>query len=570
MSQRDLDVEELVKKLKRGTLRLPELQRGYVWRAQQVVDLLDSLYRGYPSGTILTWATDQDVHLRELAMEQDDDEGGAAELLLDGQQRLTSLRAVLNDEPIVVKGRQQPISVLFNLDHPERVERDAADAEEPDDEELDDEGGTGEDQVDALDQSTFAVSSPKLVGRPNWVPVPDVLKDTSTYKLLRSRGVDPADEARYAMYEERINRLRAIRRYKYRVDTIEQDKPYDEVAEIFVRINASGTRLRGHDLALAHITAMWPGSLKRFEEYDAECLGRGFAFGFNVLLKTMLVFAIGQSRFRHVGEASRGSLERGWTRAVDGLNFAMNFFSSNLSIDNTELLSSDSLAITVAVFGDFTNFKPTASQVAALERWALVANTKGRYSRGASEGFLDQDLRAIRAERGVEGLVQNLEGQVGQLSVSANELVTLSARSPHFKTMFMAFRDAGAVDWRDRLVISLTHSGGKHRIERHHIFPQAVLKNAGRTKDEIDHGANLAFISARTNKWIANRAPSDYIPALVHESSDSHMMGELRKQCIPTDSELWTVDRYDDFLLRRRELIAERLEDFLRTADLQG
>ena len=563
MSQRDLKVEELVEKLQRGTLRLPELQRGYVWRARQVVDLFDSLYRDYPSGTILTWATDQEVHLRSLAMEQED-EGATHELLLDGQQRLTSLRAVLNDEPITVRGRKQPIHILFNLDHPERLDQDSEE-EELDDEDVDDQVGFDDDQGDALDQATFAIASPKLADRSNWVAVSDVLKDTSTYKLLRSRGVNPADEALYAKYEERINRLRAIRSYKYRVDTIEQDKPYDEVAEIFVRINASGTRLRGHDLALAHITAMWPGSLTKFEEYDSECLDRGFAFGFNVLLRTMLVFAIGQPRFRHVGQASRPLLERGWERAVNGLNFAMNFFSSNLGVDSSELLSSDHLAITVAAFADRAGFKPTPQQIAALERWALVANTKGRYSRGSSETFLDQDLTTVQEERGVEGLVQNLEGQVGQLSVSANELVTLSARSPHFKTMFMAFRDAGAVDWRDRLVISLMHSGGKHRIERHHIFPQAVLNDAGRTKSEIDHGANLAFISARTNKWINKRPPSEYIPALIAESSDSYVTGELRKQCIPTDPELWAVDRYEEFLLRRRELISQRLAEFLGT-----
>lgn len=570
MGQQDLTVQELVGKLKRGTLRLPELQRGYVWRAQQVVDLFDSLYRGYPSGTILTWVTDQDAHSRELAIEQDDDGNATTELLLDGQQRLTSLSAVLNNEPIQVKGRKRPINLLFNLDHLERVDRDSADEDEDagDDEDAADDGESTEEPDGALDQSAFAIASPKLASRSNWIPVADALKeDASTYDLLVDRDVDPTDRDRYRQYERRINRLRAIRSYKYRVDTIEQDKPYDEVAEIFVRINSGGTHLRGHDLALAHITAMWPGSLKKFEEYDAECSERGFAFGFNVLLKTMLVFAIEQSRFRHVGEASQAKLKVGWANAVKGLNYSMNFLESNLKIESSELLSSDYLAITLAAYGDAAEFHPSVEQVTALKRWALLANTKGRYTRGASETMLDQDLAAIREGRDVPGLMQNLEGQVGQLAVTATELVNLSARSPHFKTMFMAFREAGAVDWRDGLVISLAHSGGKHRIERHHIFPQAVLAEAGRSKGEIDHGANLAFISARTNKWINKRPPSVYIPALIKENSEGHIVAELENQCIPTDPELWEVDRYDDFLVRRRELISQRLAEFLGTAD---
>ena len=572
MGQQDLTVQELVGKLKRGTLRLPELQRGYVWRAQQVVDLFDSLYRGYPSGTILTWVTDQDAHSRELAIEQDDDGNATTELLLDGQQRLTSLSAVLNNEPIQVKGRKRPINLLFNLDHLERVDRDSADEDEDegDDEDAADDGESTEEPDGALDQSAFAIASPKIAAsRSNWIPVVDALKeDASTYDLLVDQGVDPTDRSRYRQYERRINRLRAIRSYKYRVDTIEQDKPYDEVAEIFVRINSGGTHLRGHDLALAHITAMWPGSLKKFEEYDTECSERGFAFGFNVLLKTMLVFAIGQSRFRHVGEASQAKLKMGWAKAVEGLNYSMNFLESNLKVENSELLSSDYLAIALAAYGDATEFRPSVEQITALKRWALLANTKGRYSRGATETMLDQDLAAIRTGLGVERLTRNLEGQVGQLAVTATELANLSARSPHFKTMFMAFREAGAVDWRDGLVISLTHSGGKHRIERHHIFPQAVLAQAGHSKGKIDHGANLAFISARTNKWINKRPPSDYIPALIAESSEDHVAAELEKQCIPADPALWTVDRYDDFLLQRCNLISQRLAGFLGTADM--
>lgn len=569
MAQQDLTVQELVNKLKNGALRLPELQRGYVWRAQQVVDLFDSLYRGYPSGTILTWVTDQDAHSRELAIEQDEDSGATTELLLDGQQRLTSLSAVLNNESIRVKGRKWPIRLMFNLDHQERVDHDSEDDDASDDEDADDDIQVDEKPDDAVDRTAFAVESSKLGSRSTWIPVVDALKeDASTYDLLVARGVDPADKDRYRRYERRINRLRAIPSYTYRVDTIEQDKSYDEVADIFVRINGGGTHLRGHDLALAHITATWPGSLRKFEEYDVECDDRGFAFGFNVLLKTMLVFAIGQSRFRHVSEASRSKLEQGWERAVEGLDFAMNFLESNLKVESSELLSSDYLAIAVAAYGDAAKFRLSAKQSAALERWALLANTKGRYSRGASETMLDQDLAAIRDGRDVAGLEQNLVGQVGQLAVTAEELVNLSAQNPHFKTMFMAFRKSEAHDWRDGLVISLTHSRGKHRIERHHIFPQAVLAKAGRTPGEINHGANLAFISARTNKWINKRSPSDYIPALIAESTKGNFKEELEKQCIPTDPELWRVDRYDDFLWRRRELISHRLAEFLGTENV--
>ncbi len=93
MPKVDIGVGELVDMINRGELRLPELQRRYVWPATRVRDLLDSLYRGYPSGTILVWETDLDVPARDLSVEQQRGAFGSQKLLLDGQQRLTSLSA---------------------------------------------------------------------------------------------------------------------------------------------------------------------------------------------------------------------------------------------------------------------------------------------------------------------------------------------------------------------------------------------------------------------------------------------------------------------------------------------
>src|SRR5256885_7240197 len=105
MPKVDIGVGELVDLINRGELRLPELQRRYVWPATRVRDLLDSLYRGYPSGTILVWETDRDVPEKDLAVEQAQSVFRSHKLLLDGQQRLTSMSAVLRGEPIRLKNR---------------------------------------------------------------------------------------------------------------------------------------------------------------------------------------------------------------------------------------------------------------------------------------------------------------------------------------------------------------------------------------------------------------------------------------------------------------------------------
>src|SRR3989338_4642686 len=120
MPKTDISVRELVDKVRHGELALPEMQRRYVWTATRVRDLLDSLYKGYPSGTILVWETDENIENRELAVKPTKSPTTSQKLLiLDGQQRVTSLSAILSGEPVQVKNRKKPIEILFNLEHPE-------------------------------------------------------------------------------------------------------------------------------------------------------------------------------------------------------------------------------------------------------------------------------------------------------------------------------------------------------------------------------------------------------------------------------------------------------------------
>lgn len=171
MAKAEATVEELVGMIERGELRLPEMQRRYVWRSPRVRDLLDSLYRGYPSGAILLWETDEAVPLQEFAVAQQGNPYQSTRLLLDGQQRLTSLSAVIRGEPINVRGRRKPIELLFNLEHPEdltvvtEVKEEGNDEEDEEDEGqlIEDEQDSTEDELQKrFDRMTFVVATRKL------------------------------------------------------------------------------------------------------------------------------------------------------------------------------------------------------------------------------------------------------------------------------------------------------------------------------------------------------------------------------------------------------------------------
>ncbi len=561
MAKAEATVEELVGMIERGELRLPEMQRRYVWRSPRVRDLLDSLYRGYPSGAILLWETDEDVPLQDFAITQQGTSYQTTRLLLDGQQRLTSLSAVIRGEPVTVRGRRRPIEILFNLEHPE----DLAVVTEVN-EDSDEEEGRSEDEVDSTENElqarfnrmTFVVGTRKLEQLPHWVKVSDVFKSESDRPFLKRAGISDLDDPRAEKYSQRLARLRGIRRYVYRMDILERSLPYDEVTEIFVRVNSLGTKLRGSDLALAQITAKWRGALRIFQDFQEECAKSGFDLELGTYLRNLVAFATGQSGFLTVGSLSLERLRTAWTECVEGMQFALNFLKSNASIDSPALLSSPFLIVMLGYYGHTRNYELVPEEADRLRHWALVANAKGRYSRGSTDTFLDQDLATVRQGGGAEEMLERLRLQVGRLDIAPGELEGRNRSSAVFKTMFLAFRSGGARDWRSNLQIALDHRGSGHRLQFHHIFPKAILKSSY-TAREADDIANLAFIGGRTNRQISDKAPEKYFPGLIQESG----IAPFEAQCIPTDKTLLGADAYKKFLRERRKLVSRRLNEFL-------
>jgi hypothetical protein len=242
------------------------------------------------------------------------------------------------------------------------------------------------------------------------------------------------------------------------------------------------------------------------------------------------------------------------------MEFALNFLKSNAGIDSPALLSSPFIAIALAYHGHKRDYDLSPDESQRLRNWVLLANAKGRYSRGSSETILDQDIASLRAGGGAQELLDRLRQQVGRLDIAPEELEGRNQRSALFKTMFLAFHAAGAKDWRSQVAIAMDHSGVQHRLQFHHIFPKAVLKG-GYTGREADDIGNLCFIAGKTNRQISDKPPSQYFPPMIDKSG----LAAFEAQCIPTDPALLGVDGYKAFLQERRKLVAKSLNRFLGT-----
>ncbi len=571
MQQQNIPISTLVDMYKRGELRLPEIQRHYVWQGTRVRDLLDSLYRGYPSGSILMWETDEPIPTRDFAIAQDSNAFAGRKLLLDGQQRLTSLTAVLNGEPVTVRGRKRPIDILFNLEHPDGPPVDVADIESdevstmtPDDEipdETEESADNGDQGIlERLNKRTFVVASRNLLAQPNWISVSEVFRTANDAVLLEKAGIESFKDPKFQKYSDRLKKLRAIKDYTYVVHVLERNMSYEEVTEIFVRVNSLGAKLRSSDLALAQMTSRWPNLLKQLEEFQEECEKSWFTIDLGQLVRAIVVFATRQCLFRSVGTTPVEKLKSGWEEAKEGLRFAINFLRANAGIEDESLLSSPMFIHTLAAVSRAKDNKLTHAEQQHLLHWLLIANARGRYSRGSTETLLNEDLAIVFRSGDIAALLEPVKRQFGRLHIEPSDLAGRGSNSPLFSLSYLALKDAGAKDWYSGLGLSLTHQGKLHFIQWHHVIPKSLLKDGIYETGEINEIANMAFITGQTNRRISNKDASVYLADVIAKQG----VGALESQCVPTDSALWATERYRDFLAARRASLATRMNAFIK------
>ena len=585
MADSNIQIRELMGKIERKELQLPEMQRSYVWKNTQVRDLFDSLYREYPTGTILTWRPSKDEFTRPFVAEPNVERPNHYEHVLDGQQRLTSLFLILRSLKDTSHIQQKRIDLLFNLNH-SPLPQEGEYINEIQNLDVDLIPNLNESTVNSIqkivnssynnedfsaapknlilekfNQLAFIVYTKKLAKLNGWIPVTKVFETDDDMKLLEECGINHKDNPLFKIYLKRLTRLRKIEDYFYHVRTIESLYNYEQATDIFVRINSRGIRLRGSDLATAQITAKWNGSRKYFESSQVELSNNGFNLDLGILVKNLVAFASGQSRFKIVENLSKEKLEQAWGESQNSLKYALNFLRESVKIDNPTLLSSPFILITLAYF--FRNYNERSlenSEADLLKFWILVSNSKARYSRGSSESYLDQDLLTISKNKNLFELIKNLESQVIMLNVTSEELENKDSKNPHFKTMYLAFRESGAEDWNEPFPISQKLIGSKFKLEFHHIFPKSLLQKNGFQKQEINDISNLAFVTGNTNKKIRDKSPKDYLPSIIEKRGEI----QLSHQCIPLEEKLWNVERYHEFLEARREQVSARLNEFLQ------
>lgn len=567
MAKQDISIEDLVGKINREEIVLPEMQRRYVWTSTKVRDLLDSLYRNYPSGTVLVWETEGTGISRNLDVQQDKSPLSTRLLLLDGQQRLTSLTALLTGKPVKVKNSKKPIDIMFNLEHPEDVSEFEVVEEEDDDQASDDlsedgdfdDDDTDDEIQDYLKRMTFVVYSRALEDSKTWIRVTDIFQQSDT-QILKKVGIN-SDSPLWEKYSERLQKVRAIKKYPYVMHILGKEYDYNEVTEIFVRVNSSGVKLRSSDLALAQITAKWHGSLEIFEKFANEAREYGFDLDVGHIVRCLVIFATGQSRFKTVSSIPLDKIKEAWEKTQSGINYALSFLKNNTLIEDLSQLSSPFVILPLAVLSSIRDEKISKSEQESLVKWIYSAHSFGHYSRGSSESILDADLSVLLKKNGdVKELLEILERQFGRTTFNVGDIKGKGKRSPLFSMAYLAVKKNNGKDWITGLVINKNAKGKSHKIEFHHVIPKKLLNDAGYDKSEVNEIANMAFIGGRTNRRISASNPVEYLEKIIAEQGEE----ALTSQFVPLDRNLWKIENYKQFLESRRELLIKHINEFLK------
>ena len=507
-----------------GYIALPKFQRGYVWNRDQVRALMDSLYRKHPVGSLLVWVTKSEGAAHKGFS---DLPPGVVKLLLDGQQRITSLYGIIRGcPPEYFDGKEEVLKGLFFH----------------------------------LGTEEFSYYMPiRMKDDPFWIDVS---------KLLQS-GIGPFitalshEEGWEGNSTECINRLNEIVQIKEVELFVEEvtgaDKTIDVVVDIFNRVNSGGTKLSKGDLALAKVCADWPEARDLMKDELVRWGDAGFHFDLDWFLRNVNTVLTGEARFNALHGVSREEFEGGLKRATRACDYALNLVSSRLGLDHDRVLFGRyALPILTRYIDSRGGRIHDAEEQDKLLYWYLHSALWGRFS-GSTESVLNRDLEILEERQaGVDGLIAELRVWRGDLTVQPEHFSGWSLGARFYPMLYLLSRVRGARDFCSGIEIRKGLLGKMHQLEVHHIFPKAFLYKHGYSKAEVNAVANFCLLTKDCNLEISDKQPSEYLPHY-----ENLHPGVLDSQWIPQDPHLWQPENYRLFLEERRRLLATAANEFM-------
>lgn len=530
----------LLTKIENKEIVLPEFQREFTWKKKQTLDLIDSLLKEYPIGSLLLWKTKEVPALKNMP---DFIPDGRVEVLLDGQQRLTALYLLIKGEipPYYsekdIESGKDPRNLYYNLET----------------------------------RALGYYKEMKMGNNPRWVSVKDCFSNDVIEADEIAEEITKDESEKFQLFKKfnkSYEKLRSVLDKRQSLIHVKEDSNLKHALTVFDRVNSGGTPLGEADIALAHMCSHWADTRRAFKEKLNELEEHGFQFDLTFLIRAMNAVINGRAEYKILHDNTEEDLKAGWKVLNVLLDYLINVLKDRAYIYSTNDLRTFNVLIPVLGYLAQNELKfQDDRNLRKLLYWMYAALYQSRYG-GSVDQKLEKDLGCLSSDTPLDDLIAVLKEDQGDSKVSSQNLDARGVGHPFYNMSCILIRSKGGVDWSNGLSLSKP-IGQKYSIERHHIFPKSILTNEG----GYDTGKNLMH-SKRVNE-IANRVPltksgnmdifysnpTEYLPKVQKNNP-----GNLERFMIPMEEELWRLDRYEEFLEERRKLIADSINNFM--ADL--
>ena len=583
-------VHELVTGVSAGQIRLPDLQRPFVWSNSKVRDLIDSMYRGYPVGELMFWENRDESHERVIG--SNDKPQDATMQVIDGQQRLTSLYAVMKGLPVWREDyTKERIRIAFNPI-----------------------------------SERFDVPTPVIEKSGEWIAdIVTIFTDPFTtrdayFSKLKDAGreLNPDDRRKI---EVAINRVFDLTKYGFQVVQVKKSVSREEVADIFVRINSEGVSLKSADFILTWMSVFWEEGRSQLEQFARDSRFSAVALsqitGEKItwtphnpyltltpgqLVRVVVGFGLRRGRLsdaynrlrgrdprtREINiefmEAELAKLKTGQAQVLKRVHWDEFLKAVERSGFRTaEMITSDNTVLysyILWLIGRVEHGVSIDELREVMARWLFIAQLTGRYT-NSPESQIQDDLARLEAIEGSDpkAFVNALEELLAAAAppdwwtvTLPENLFTSSTISPSFVGYIAALNILEAEALLSTLKVRDWINPARREIkgiEKHHLFPKNYLKTKLKVTQtrRINQIANYALVEWSDNIEISDAAPSDYWPSYLKSKKidADRLSAQMSWHALPDN---WTSMEFDEFLKARRALMARVIhEGYKRLTD---
>ena len=501
-----IKIDRLVDRIRDGDIKIPAFQRGFVWDQEQIIELLDSINRNYPVGSILLWSSPE--HLKASRNVgglkiPDREPEYPVNYVLDGQQRLSSIFAV-----------------LCPRDGLERADDGYCD--EP----------SVFDIAFRFDDEMFIPLSESEAGRES-INLAALFDIDSFYTAVES--LSPERRRAAKGLQSRFNN------YEIPVVTISR-RQKDEVGVIFERINSTGTKLTALDLLVAWTWSEEFHLKDAIDDLRATLDVKGFGdVPPRIILQCLSAVLDEDTKTKTILALKPDRVRTEFGVAAEAIAAAIDFLSTEFKVQSLDLLPHLQQIVPLAYF--FCKVTaPTQDQASALRKWFWKTSFSRRYS-AQTDDKMNADIGFMKSLVGGDS-----SGIIGYSPDHSRELLMklrFTRSHPYTRALLLLLAQKSPLDLTNGVRIDLGQAlSSFNQKEYHHVFPRAFLKQRGVSTDKVNSLCNFCFLPSGSNKRILQRKPSDYIFTLVPAVDRKPI---LESNLLPLRMEIYQADDYESF-----------------------